>query len=479
MHRLRRRSFRASAPWRVVGGFGGGATTAASRYAEPASLEALGECLSQARQEALPVTFRGAGRSYGDAAVARDGLVVDTQRINRILAWDPAAGVVDAEPGVTIEQLWRHTLADGYWPRVVPGTMRPTLAGCLAMNVHGKNNYKVGPIGESVVEFDLLTPGGETITCSPTTNADVFHAAIGGLGLLGAFTRVRLSLHRVESGCLRVEPLVAGSIGEMLDVIESVRDRSDYAVGWVDALARGQAIGRGVIHRAVYAGADEVPDARASLQPSAQDLPGRTFGVPNGLLWRFMQPLMRNAGVRVVNAVKYRTSTWEARRSYLQSHVAFAFLLDYVPDWRLAYGPDGFIQYQVFIPHDTARDAFAAILARCQAHGRPPYLGVLKRHRRDGFVLSHAVDGWSLAMDFKIGPDAAGLWRLTETLSEIVIEAGGRFYFAKDAVLRPVDVERAYGRDTLDRFGTIKRRLDPDGLLTSALWQRVTAGRRD
>jgi FAD/FMN-containing dehydrogenase len=175
-----------------------------------------------------------------------------------------------------------------------------------------------------------------------------------------------------------------------------------------------------------------------------------------------------------VNAARFHAGRFQDRHAYLQSHVAFAFLLDYVPDWRRAYGPPGFIQYQVLVPHATARDLFRDLLARCHAAKHPAYLAVLKRHRPDEFLLSHAVDGWSLALDFAVQNRRAALWRLTDVLTEMVLQAGGRFYFAKDAVLRPEDVERSYGRERVDRFLAIKERLDPDHLLTSDLWRRVT-----
>ena len=68
--------------------------------------------------------------------------------MSRILSWDPATGIAELEPGVTVEQLWKHILPDGWWPAVVSGTAFPTVAGALAMNIHGKNNYKVGPLGD-------------------------------------------------------------------------------------------------------------------------------------------------------------------------------------------------------------------------------------------------------------------------------------------------------------------------------------------
>jgi decaprenylphospho-beta-D-ribofuranose 2-oxidase len=471
-------SLRAHAGWRVLDGFGG-AVRSASRYVEPRTDDELADVLTGARRESLSVTFRGAGRSYGDAALNTGGLVVDLRRLNGVRQWNPQEGVMEAGPGLTIEGLWRRTIQDGYWPAVVPGTMHPTLGGCLSMNIHGKNNYRVGPFGDHVLEFDLVTPRGERLRCSRTENADVFHAAVGGLGLLGAITRVQLRLKRVESGTLHVEALTGGHLDEVFDRFEACLAESDYTVGWIDCMARGRGLGRGVLHRARYLSAAEVEDADDSLRVERQGLPTSILFMPKAHLWRFMRPMMFDTGVRLVNALKYRSSTWQDGASYPQSHVGFAFLLDYVPNWRLAYGAGGFIQYQVFVPHEAARVTLKAILTRCLERGMGSYLGVLKRHRPDDFLLSHAVDGWSLAMDFPVrsgGREA--LWKLTDELTALVLDAGGRFYFAKDAVLRPEDVERSYGRERVERFLAVKARLDPDWVLTSDLWRRIGLARR-
>ena len=464
---------RARAPWRVLDGYGR-AVQAACRYAAPRSGDELRELLQRAQGEGLTVGFRGAGRSYGDASLNAPGLVFDLQSMARMLQWDPVSGIVNVEPGLTIEGLWRRTLEDGWWPAVVPGTMRPTLGGCLSMNVHGKNNFRVGPIGNHVVDFDLVTPRGDLLFCSREQNADVFHAAIGGLGLLGAFTRLRLQLKRVESGLLRVLPIQARSLGEMFDLFRENVPASDYLVGWMDCLARGSGLGRGVIHRANYVSREEDPVGPGSLHVETQGLPDRLFGMPRSQLWRFMAPFLNNPGAALINALKYHASSRHDRQPFLQSHVAFAFLLDYIPDWRLAYGPQGFIQYQVFLPKDAAQSTLESLLRLCQERGLPSYLGVLKRHRPDPFLLTHAIDGYSLAMDFRVTRrNRVALWSLTEALTERVLDAGGTFYFAKDAVLRPDDVVRAYSRERLDAFAAIKRRLDPDGVLMTDLARRL------
>lgn len=464
---------RATAPWRVLDGFGG-STRAACRYAAPRTAEELAATLARARKEGLSVAFRGAGRSYGDASLNRDGLVIDATGLDRLLRWEPETGLLEAEAGLTIEGLWRRTLEDGYWPAVVPGTMRPTLGGCIAMNVHGKNNFKVGTFGEHVEGFELLTPGGEALWCGREDHPEIFHAAIGGLGLLGAVTRVKLKLKRVGSGRLRVEGLVGRSFGELFDLFESRLGSSDYVVGWVDGTTGGRGLGRGQIHAARHLAEGEDPEGRASLHVERQGLPPRIFGLPRSLLWRFMRPFTNGFGLPFVNFGKYQSSRWSHGATYLQSHVAFAFLLDYVPNWRLAYGPGGLIQYQAFVPHEQVRSAFPDLLAISQKAGLPPYLGVLKRHRPDPFLLTHGLDGWSLALDYRVtAENRQRLWALTGRLTERVLAAGGRFYLAKDSVLKPEELERAYGREALRSFLDLKARLDPEGVLVSDLWART------
>lgn len=469
-----RSTLRATAPWRVLDGFGY-AVRAACRYARPRSVEELTGVLGEARAAGLRVTFRGAGRSYGDAALNRDGLVVDVTGMQHVLSWDPRGGILDAEAGLTIEGLWRHTIADGFWPAVVPGTMYPTLGGCLSMNIHGKNNFQVGPFGDHVIDFDLLTADGAVLRCSRDTSADVFHAAIAGMGLLGAVTRVKLRLKHVHSGQLRVEPILGRSIDEMLDVFEARLATCDYLVGWVDCFAGGAGLGRGAVHAASYLAEGQDPDPTATLRVDAQGLPPRILGFPRDHLWKLLRPFTNDPGVALVNYGKFLSSHLEHGRPYRQSHVQFAFLLDYIANWRLAYGRAGFVQHQIFVPQAEARACIRDVLALCQRTGVRSYLGVLKRHRPDAFLMSHALDGYSLAMDFP-ARDLEALRRTAAAVTARVLDAGGKFYFAKDALIGPADVERAYGREALDRFAAMRRRLDPDGLFTSDLARRVLGG---
>jgi FAD/FMN-containing dehydrogenase len=464
-------------PRRKLAGFGR-ARWSECHVTSVETVDELAQLFARCRAERMPLTFRGSGRSYGDPALLADGLVVDLTRLSRVLQWDPATGIVEVEPGVTIEDLWRHTLPDGYWPAVVPGTMRPTLGGCLAMNIHGKNNFRAGTIGEHVLDFDLVTTDGKIMRCSRSDNPDVFHAAISGLGLLGAIVRIRLQQKHVDSGVMRVRAFSAKSLDGMFEVFEQRLPTADYLVGWIDCIAGGSGLGRGLVHDANHVARDEDPIGPESLKIEHQVLPSSVLGVPKSLLPVLVRPFVNNLGMRMINAAKYYMSRFSSHGApFFQSHVGFAFLFDYIPGWELAYGAGGLVQVQVFAPAGAARSVFREVITRSRAHGLPSYLGVMKRHRPDPFLLTHALDGFSLALDYRVTRNnRERLQALFRVLTDLVLDHGGKFYFAKDSVMNSDDTRRAYGADVLERFFALKTRLDPDSILESELCRRVFAG---
>ncbi len=453
----------------------GGASSDICYVYRPTTVDGLQEVLDLARETGRSVGFRGAGNSYGDAALNGENILVDLQRMNRILAWNPETGAITVEPGVTLEQLWEYIIEDGWWPPVVTGTSKTSVGGCAAMNVHGKNEWQIGPIGEHILAFEMMLPSKQIITCSRSENSDIFYAAIGGFGMLGCFTALTLQMKRIYSGLLQVEAYASHNLSQMLRQVNEHVTRSDYTVGWVDAIASGRQLGRGQIHAAHYlpAGADPYP--QQTLRAAYQRPPTLLFGIlPASIMWLFMRPFWNNLGTRFVNLGKYLSSRLGDGHTFLQPHASFHFLLDYIPDWKKAYGPGGLIQYQSFIPAANAEAAFSQMLRLGQRRGLPNYLSVLKRHRPDDFLMTHSLDGYSLAMDFRVTRhNRPQLVRLTRDMDEIVLQAGGRFYFAKDSTLRPEAVVASLGESAVSRFRALKAQCDPDGMLQTNLWRRL------
>jgi FAD/FMN-containing dehydrogenase len=426
--------------------------------------------LASAARDGRRICLRGAGRSYGDASVLSRGDVLDLTALNAVRSFDRAAGTAVVEAGVTIEGLWRTALPHGLWPAVVPGTMRPTVGGSIAMNIHGKNHFKAGGFGEHVESVDVAFATGETRTISPERDAELFRAVVGGFGLLGVVTSARLRLKRVHSGLLDVTAVPLASLAALVEEFERRAPAADYLVGWVDCF---HAEGRAVLHegRHLPAGAD--PLSAETLQAPAQELPTRVAGVlPRAAVPHLLAAFGSAAGMSFVNAMKFRATSLRGVRSFREPHVRFAFLLDYVPGWKRIYRPGGLIQYQSFVPRDAAVAVHTRLLALCRERGIVPWLGVYKKHRACPFLMAHGVDGYSFAMDFPVtAANRERLWALCREMDEIVLAAGGRFYFAKDLTATPEALRRAY--PNLDRFRELKRQLDPGGALTSDLAIRL------
>lgn len=439
--------------------------------------------LALAKEKGWTVSFAGNGRSYGDAALNEGNLVVDFTRMNKITSFDPKAGVAVLEPGVQLVDLWQFALPHGYWPPVVSGTMYTTIGGCLSANVHGKNNFKHGPWGDHILAFTMVLVDGTVREVTRESDPELFRYVIGGFGLLGAVVSVTVHLKHVGSGRLQVMPFHATDLDGMFAGFEKCNDQGwDYVVGWIDAFAGGPALGRGQIHAANYLNGEQDPEGTKLLLPIHQELPSRLFMViPKGWLWWLAKPWSFRWVMRLINFARYTLMSREsAHHVHLETHAAFNHLLDFVPNWKFFYKPGGLIQYQFFLPKEAAKETFRKALQLAQAAQIEPWLVVMKRHRADEFPLSHAVDGYSFALDFPVtDANRDHLWRLCERFNQLSIEAGGRFYFAKDQVIPPEAAWKVWGSAALGPFFALKRKLDPETRIQGNLWRRVFAPLQD
>jgi FAD/FMN-containing dehydrogenase len=79
-----------------------------------------------------------------------------------------------------------------------------------------------------------------------------------------------------------------------------------------------------------------------------------------------------------------------------------------------------------------------------------------------------------MAMDFKVTPSGRmDLWQTCDRLTRLVLEAGGRFYFAKDSLMGHEAMVRAFPEAKREAFLALKQETDPGGLLETDLWRRI------
>jgi len=419
--------------------------------ARPERIRDVYEILGDVGDDGLIV--HGAGRSYGDVALNRDGRVLLSERLDRILAFDEATGEIVCEAGVTFAELIETFLPRGFLVPVAPGTSFATVGGAVANDVHGKNHDRVGSFGDHVRWFEMALPDGQLIRVDPDTQPGLFAATVGGLGLTGVLLTVCFRMVTVPSARMEVEESRIPDLDAFLDALVAVRETADYSVGWIDALASGASLGRGILQTAFFK-----TDAPATFRPR------RRISVPADLPGWVLNPVT----VSTFNRFYFRRVPEEGRTGERAAD-AFLFPLDAVGRWNRIYGRRGFYQFQCVIPDDAAGDGIRKLLEIASSARAGSFLAVLKTLGGEGRgFLSFPMRGVTLALDF---PARRGVRELLHRLTDITMLHGGRVYLAKDAVLTPEQFSEMYPR--LDDFRAVLRDVDPDGRMRSDLSRRL------
>ncbi len=405
----------------------------------------------------------GAGRSYGDSCLNEGGLLLDTRGLDRFVSFDSGTGVLVCESGVTLRDILllcaARPNADGsFWfLPVTPGTKFATVGGAIANDVHGKNHHRQGSFGEHVEEIRLRRSDDALLACSPAENAELFRATIGGLGLTGLIEQATLRLMRVPGMHMAWEELRLDNLDAFYALTEESEKTWDYTVAWIDCLAQGKDVGRGIFSRGRHVeGAPAARDVGNRLLPRLSVPFAPPFSPLNRLTLGAFNALYRN---------KLMGAAMRTRRGFFDP---FFYPLDSIGRWNLMYGPRGFYQYQCALPPDAAGAAVREQLETIARAGEGSFLIVLKTFgdRPASGLMSFPMKGTTLALDF---PNrGASTLALLDRLDAITLAADGRVFPAKDGRMAAAAFQRYY-----PQWRDFARHVDPR--FSSSFWRRVTA----
>lgn len=100
---------------------------------------------------------------------------------------------------------------------------------------------------------------------SPSANPHIFAATIAGIGLTGIILTVCFRMRRVSSNAVELREERISNLEEFIERVREVRENAHYSVGWIDGLARGKHVGRGILDTAELASMDHPSSAKATL----------------------------------------------------------------------------------------------------------------------------------------------------------------------------------------------------------------------
>ncbi|WP_417504244.1 FAD-binding oxidoreductase [Marinomonas gallaica] len=393
----------------------------------------------------------GNGRSYGDVCLNADGHLLLSKSLNRFISFDKVTGRLVCESGVLLKDILEVCVPKGWFLPVVPGTQFVTVGGAIANDVHGKNHHTQGSFGDHVVQFELLRSDGERKQCSLVQEPDWFRATIGGLGLTGALIWAELQLMPVTSPFVSTQSIRFANLDEYWQLNAKLQQRWHYNVAWIDCLATGSALGRGILSSASHG--HRADRCLPKWQEKAYQFP--------------LTPpisLVNQPSLKAFNSLYYHRPISEAIVN--QHYIPYFFPLDSIQNWNRMYGKRGFYQYQCVIPRDQEQSAVKALLEVISQRKQGSFLAVLKSFgdRPASGMLSFPREGATLALDFpNLGRQTHQLFAV---LDGIVSQAGGALYPAKDARMSASMFQQAF-----PSFETFQSYIDPK--FSSSFWRRV------
>ncbi len=137
----------------------------ADRVVFPESVEEVAEIVASANRERTPVTVSGAGTGTVGGRVAFGGIVLATDRLNRIKSIDheDSGGYAVVEPGVFLSDLQRAVDQEGLLYPPDPTERGCFIGGTVATNASGARTYKYGPTRNYIRRLKIVLASGEIV----------------------------------------------------------------------------------------------------------------------------------------------------------------------------------------------------------------------------------------------------------------------------------------------------------------------------
>lgn len=135
----------------------------ADRVYIPETLDEIRQIVRQANANATPLTVCGARTGTVGGAVPFGGVVISTEKLNRIKAIDISAMTATVEPGVVLADFQRAVEEKGLFYPPDPTEWSCQIGGTIATNASGARSFKYGPTRNYVHGLTVVLPDGDLL----------------------------------------------------------------------------------------------------------------------------------------------------------------------------------------------------------------------------------------------------------------------------------------------------------------------------
>ncbi len=437
--------------------------------ARPHTIEDVRMAIADARASGCAVSIAGGRHAMGGQQSGEGTLLLDMTTMDRVLAFDPETGEVEAEAGIMwpalmdwLDRAQHDTNRPWGIAQKQTGADRLTLGGALSANVHGRVLGR-GPIVSDVAAFTLVDAEGTIRRCSRDENPDLFRLAIGGYGLFGVIASVRLRLERRRTVRRLVE----------------VRTVDGLVDAFAARIAEGCRFG----------------DFQFSIDPAGEDF--LRVGVfscyrdePGDPPLPAVRRVLRREDWRRLMLLAHtdkRQATDRYMAHYLSTHGQLyrsdrAQMADYEDGYHAgidratgAACPGSEMITELYVPRGDLPAFLAAVRDDARAHRTDIVYGTVRLIERDEeTVLAWAREPWACVIfNLHVPHDDSGIFAAAEAFRRLIDRAlafGGSYYLTYHAWATRAQVEAAHPR--FAEFLRAKLAHDPEERFQSDWYRR-------
>ena len=404
---------------------------------------------------------RGAGLSLSAASFETESLSVSHNKFNRILDFDSATGEVEVEAGIRLFSLHNFLVANGYFLPIQPGHGQISIGGCVAADIHGKNQLKDGNFLEQVISLKLFHPSHGILNLSRASNADLFFLTCGGYGLTGHILSVRLKTQVLPSQVVVTRTQGFPDIDSGLQLLNNEATGVDFIHSWHDFSQTGKKYGSGMVFMSNFEVIDEhagSPFKTRSVVPKSLGN-RRRMSAANLVVNRFSISALNSAYKRI------NSTNIKGKRSDIADAL---FPIHHLQDYYYFLGSHGFHEYQILLPNNVAADYLKQLGGIAAELKIPITLASGKIFGGQQNLIRFSGEGVCFAVNFLRSTQANVL---LEWLDSNLVLYGGRPNLIKDSRLPRQIAEACYPE--IDVFRMKLRNFDPKRLFRSEMSERL------
>ena len=406
-----------------------------------------------------PISVGGGHFSMGGQTASPGCLHLDMRRMNRVLAFFPLERRIRVEAGIRWCDIQKFVDPHGLSIKIMQTYANFTVGGSLSVNVHGRY-VGLGPLILSVRSITLVLMNGDVKRASPTENAELFYAAIGGYGGLGVIVEAELDLaenRRVERVAVKLKT-------------------KDYYRHFRETVRSSPAavFHNGDLYVPHYSSVCSVTwseTKRSATVPHRLQPHRRMYALEKYFIWAVSEtPLGKWRREYLIDPLLYRS-----RKVHWRNYEAGYDVAELEPPSRKHRT---YVLQEYFLP--VARfDDFVPKMAEIFQRHHVNVLNVSIRHALPdpGSLLAWArSECFAFVVYYKQrtrenAKDRVAVW--TRELIDAVIACGGTYYLPYQPHATHDQFHRAYPRAL--EFFALKRKVDPDFRLRNVLWDKYYA----